>query len=39
MCTAPVLRIPDVTKPFCVITDASDYAIDAVLEQQDENEK
>jgi transposase InsO family protein len=39
MCTAPVLRIPDVTKPFRVVTDASDYAIGAVLEQQDENGK
>jgi hypothetical protein len=39
MCTAPVLRIPDMAKPFRVVTDASDYAIGAVLEQQDENGK
>jgi deoxyuridine 5'-triphosphate nucleotidohydrolase len=37
--TAPVLKIPDVTKPFRVVTDASDYAIGAILEQQDDEGK
>jgi hypothetical protein len=39
MCTALVLRIPDVTKSFCVAIDAADFAIGAVLEQQDEQGK
>jgi hypothetical protein len=37
--TAPVLRILDVDKLFRVVTDASDFAIGAILEQQDSNGK
>ena len=33
--TAPVLKIPDVSRPFRVVTDASDFAIAGVLLQQD----
>ncbi len=33
----PVLTLPDVTKPFGIRTDASDYAIGGVLFQLDEN--
>ena len=32
--TTPVLLLPDPTKPFIVTTDASDYAIGAVLSQK-----
>jgi hypothetical protein len=31
---APVLLTPDQTKPYCIETDASDYAVGAVLLQQ-----
>ncbi len=34
--TAPVLALPDHTRPFRLIVDASDFAIGAILEQPDE---
>ena len=35
----PILKFPDFNKPFLIMTDASAYAIGAVLSQNDENEK
>jgi len=32
---SPVLLLPDYSKPFTLITDASDYATGAILEQED----
>jgi len=34
LCNAPLLVLADFTKPFTVITDASDYAMGAILEQE-----
>jgi len=33
--TSPVLLLPDYGKPFTLITDASNYATGAILEQDD----
>ena len=35
MITSPVLILPDHEKPFTLITDASNYATGAILEQKD----
>jgi hypothetical protein len=35
MITSPVLMLPDHEKPFTLITDTSDYATGAILEQKD----
>jgi len=35
MITSPVLMLPDHKKPFTLITDTSDYATGAILEQRD----
>lgn len=39
LCTAPLLKPPDFTRPFILATDASDYAVGAVLQQADEDGK
>lgn len=33
ICSEPVLQFPDFNKPFLVTTDASNYAIEAILSQ------
>jgi len=33
LCTTPVLLLPDLAKPFVVHTDASSFALGAILQQ------
>ena len=39
LCSKPVLAAPDLSKEFIVTTDASDFALDAILSQMDEKIK
>jgi hypothetical protein len=39
VCNAPVLRLPDFTRPFRVTTDASKLAFGMMLSQLDDNGK
>ena len=39
MCNKPVLAAPDLSKEFIVTTDASDFALGAILSQMDEKIK
>ena len=39
MVSAPVLLLPDFSKPFQLITDASTIAVAGILEQQDEDDR
>ena len=39
MCSKPVLAAPNLSKEFIVTTDASDFALGAILSQMDEKIK
>ena len=39
LCSNPILATPNFNKPFSVIVDASDFAVGAVLEQTDDNDR
>ena len=36
LCSYPILRLPDLTRPFILYTDASQWAVGAILGQKDE---